>query len=123
MKIALFLSLCTVVSAFTATKRTALSTSSLNVASTPDKMDQWSNYPLHVPESTTPVAARKVSKWERMTMADVVIPPDFSLSWAVAILGPLIMWYHPCEYNAVYNFRTRTRLIFFGNMHLSSTLM
>jgi hypothetical protein len=30
-----------------------------------------------------------------MMMPDVVIPPDYTLSWAVAALGPLIMWYHP----------------------------
>jgi hypothetical protein len=60
-------------------------------------MDSWSNKPLYFPESTTPVAARKVSKFERMRMSDVVIPPNFFLAYAVALLGPLIMWYHPCK--------------------------
>lgn len=28
-------------------------------------------------------------------MKDVVLPPDYSLTWALALLGPLIMAYHP----------------------------
>eukprot|EP00539_Tryblionella_compressa_P016742 CAMPEP_0178847390 /NCGR_PEP_ID=MMETSP0746-20121128/18637_1 /TAXON_ID=913974 /ORGANISM="Nitzschia punctata, Strain CCMP561" /LENGTH=248 /DNA_ID=CAMNT_0020512033 /DNA_START=82 /DNA_END=825 /DNA_ORIENTATION=+ len=96
MKVALLLSLCAASSAFVAVpSRSALKTTSLNVASTPENLDSWSDKPLYVPQSTKPVAARKVSKWERMTMADTVIPPNFSLAAAVALLGPLIMWYHP----------------------------
>lgn len=69
------------------------------VASTPGNMpkDSWSDKPLHRSESTTPVAERKVSKRERAAMSDVVIPPDYTLAYATALLGPLIMWYHPCE--------------------------
>jgi len=69
--------------------------SSLHAVSTPEELDSWSNKPLYIPESTTPVASRKVTKFERMMMQDVVIPPNYFLSVAVALLGPLIMWYHP----------------------------
>mmetsp|Transcript_25090 Transcript_25090/g.59604 ORF Transcript_25090/g.59604 Transcript_25090/m.59604 type:complete len:271 (+) Transcript_25090:165-977(+) len=71
----------------------------LNVASTPgdfqNPKDDWSNKPLHTPTSTTPVADKKVSKWERSMMPNFVVSPDYTLTWAVALLGPLIMWYHP----------------------------
>lgn len=101
MKVVLLLSLCTAASAFvTAPSRplTLVSSSALNAASTPDGLNGWSEKPRYVAESTTPVAARKVSKSERMRMKDVVIPPNFFLSWAVLLLGPLIMWYHPCKH-------------------------
>jgi hypothetical protein len=99
MKAVLILSLLTAASAFTATAPTSSRVQSvaLRVVSTPDGFDNWSEKPLYVPESTTPVAARKVSKFERMRMKDVVIRPDYFLSWAVLLLGPLIMWYHPCK--------------------------
>jgi len=28
-------------------------------------------------------------------MKDVVLPPDYSLTWALGLLGPLIIFYHP----------------------------
>ena len=98
MKIALLFSLCSAAAAFTASPSPLKTTSTaLHVASTPDDLDGWSDKPRFLQESTTPVADRKVSKLERMMMPDVVIPPDFTLTWAVAALGPLIMWYHPCK--------------------------
>jgi hypothetical protein len=72
----------------------------LNVASTPRdfrKKDDWSTKPLYEPKSTTPVAHHKVTKRELAKMSNVVISPDYTLTWAVALLGPLIMWYHPCK--------------------------
>lgn len=94
---ALLISFCSVASAFVASPSRSAVTSALHVASTPDNLDSWSEKPLYRRESTTPVADRKVTKFERMMMPDVVVPPDFTLTWAVALLGPLIMWYHPCK--------------------------
>ena len=83
-------------------RATTKKTTALNVASTPGDFqrpkDDWSNKPLHTPTSTTPVADKKVSKWERAMMPNYVVSPDYTLSWAVALLGPLIMWYHPCKF-------------------------
>lgn len=31
-------------------------------------------------------------------MKDVMIDPNYFLTWAMALLGPLIIWYHPCMY-------------------------
>jgi hypothetical protein len=98
MKVALLFFLCSGASAFTASKSRATWATSLNVVTTPDNLDSWLEKPLHRRVSTTPVADRKVTKFERMMMPDVVIPPSYSLTWAVALLGPLIMWYHPCKF-------------------------
>ena len=49
--------------------------------------------------STEPVATVKVSQKQRNAMKDVVIDPDYSLSWQIAALCPLIIWYHPCKYS------------------------
>jgi hypothetical protein len=74
-------------------------TTTLNAISTPPKnSDEWSEKPLYVRESTTPVADPKFSRLQRMMMNDAVIPADFSLTWAVVLVGPLIMVYHPCKY-------------------------
>jgi len=110
------LSMCTGASAFVAApSRHALTTSSattttLDVASlnkpNSDGLDSWSGKPLNTHESTTPVTDPKFSKRNRMMMKDVVLPPSFSLTWAVALLGPLIMSYHPCKY-FIYRIRDR----------------
>ena len=100
----LLLSMCTGASAFVgAPNRHALTTSSvttttLDVASLPSKdLDSWSGKPLNTHESTTPVADPKFSRLNRMMMKDVVLPPSFQLTWALGLLGPLIMMYHPCK--------------------------
>lgn len=36
-------------------------------------------------------------------MPDVMLEPDYFLTVAVALLGPLIIWYHPCESMYVMN--------------------
>jgi hypothetical protein len=46
--------------------------------------------------STASVADKKVSSWQRASMEDVVIDPDYTLAIMVAALCPLIIWYHPC---------------------------
>lgn len=84
----------------TSTSTSTSTPTALNVASTPRdfrKKDDWSNKPLYEPKSTTPVAHHKVTKRELAKMSNVVISPDYTLTWAVALLGPLIMWYHPCK--------------------------
>jgi len=99
MKIAtLLLSMCMGTSAFVATPSLTTSSvaTSLDVTSIPpENLDNWSNKQLHVRESSIPVADPKFSRLGRMMMKDVVLPPDYSLTWALALLGPLIMSYHP----------------------------
>jgi hypothetical protein len=58
----------------------------------------WEGKPVtHKGEKTTkPVAAKNASSWlERKTMGDVMLEPSYALTWAVAALCPLIIWYHP----------------------------
>jgi hypothetical protein len=62
--------------------------------------DGWTGKPGYVKSSTKSVpSSKQVSKLERMTMKDVMIDPNYYLTYAVALLGPLIMWYHPCKYH------------------------
>ncbi len=61
-------------------------------------LDDWSNKPLYERKSTTPVAVRNVSKRERERIPDVMIDPNYFLTWGVLLLGPLIWWYHPCKF-------------------------
>lgn len=56
--------------------------------------DGWTGRSAYKPKSTTPVATKKVSWLERQTMSNVIIEPSYFLTWAMALLGPLIMWYH-----------------------------
>jgi len=60
--------------------------------------DGYSNKPLFERKSTTPIADRKVSWIQRQTLPDAMIDPNYFLTFAVAILGPLIWWYHPCKF-------------------------
>lgn len=96
----ILLSMCMSTSAFSParTRVTPPVTTSLDAVSLPPKgaADDWSTKPLHVRKATTPVKDPKASRTNRMLMRDVVVPPDYSLTWAVGLLGPLIMWYHPC---------------------------
>lgn len=95
-------------------KTTALSAST--VGRFPQKDDGcYSNKPLLEKKSTTPVADRKVSWFERQTLPDVMIEPSYFLSWAVLLLGPLIWWYHPCKSQ-----RYRYFCIFMNDSHAHS---
>lgn len=101
MKLAiLLLSLMGSASAFVVTPL-RVATTALSAATTGGNFDKkandWAGYPLAEKKSTMPVAARKVNPFQRMTMQDVMIDPNFFLTFAVAALGPLIIWYHPCE--------------------------
>ena len=76
--------------------------SSLSMATTIDKFggkhDGYSDKPLYTPKSTTPEPVRKVSWFQKQSLPDVIIEPSFFLTYAVALLGPLILWYHPCKF-------------------------
>ena len=97
----LLLSLASTASAFqmAPTTRSVATTTSLSASTTGDDMkpNDWTGYPVGVKKSTTPVPVRKVNSAQRAMMSDVMLDPDFSLTWALAALGPLIMWYHPCK--------------------------
>jgi hypothetical protein len=57
--------------------------------------DGWTGKPGYVRKSTPSIADKKISKVERMAKSDVMVDPNYFLSWAVALLCPLIIWYHP----------------------------
>lgn len=59
--------------------------------------DGFTGRPGYVAKSMEPVADKQVSKLQRMTMKDVMIEPNYFLTWAVTLLCPLIIWYHPCK--------------------------
>lgn len=95
----LLFALCVGTSRAFCPSNTPVRKTSLNVASVPpEDLDSWSNKPLNSHETTTPVADPKFNAFNRMMMKDVVLSPDYSLTWAVALCGPLIMAYHPCTY-------------------------
>lgn len=84
--------------AFVPVKKTQISPSALHMAASsigPQKpKDGWTGKPGYVSKSA-PVIEKKVSKLDRMMMKDVMIEPNYFLSWSVALLCPLIIWYHP----------------------------
>lgn len=59
------------------------------------KNDGWTGKPGYVAKSVEPVADKNVSMLQRMAMQDVMVEPNYFLTWAVALLCPLIIWYHP----------------------------
>jgi hypothetical protein len=89
-------------SAFVPATKTQVSPFTLQMAASsigPKKpTDGWTGKPGYVAKSTTPVANKKVSKLQRLMMDDVMIEPNYFLSVAVALLCPLIIWYHPCKF-------------------------
>ena len=102
MKLLISLSLLAASHGFVVSPASAKAKTSLNVATQPPSQggnawDDWSAKPIPSRRSTTPVAKRSVSPRERAQMKDRVLDPDFFLAGAVALLGPLIAWYHPCK--------------------------
>jgi hypothetical protein len=102
MKLAILFSLLTSTYAFVAAPQIGLAktTTALSAASPIGnfrRKDDWSDKPISERKSTTPVSAKKVNKIQRAIMKDVVLDPDYFLAWAVGLLGPLILWYHPCK--------------------------
>lgn len=62
------------------------------------KKDDWSNKPRYQQKSTKPVAVKKVGWLQKQSIPDTMIQPNYFLTWAFALLGPLIIWYHPCKF-------------------------
>lgn len=90
---------CATVSAFVPSSTQFVSTK-LSASTTGGNFrpNDWTGYPADTErKSSTPVPARKVSKSDRAKMDDVMLDPNYFLTFAVAALGPLIMWYHPCK--------------------------
>ena len=58
-------------------------------------MSKRSSAPIAV---ANPVSRTVVTQRERNKMKDVAIDPDYWLSINVALLCPLILWYHPCKF-------------------------
>lgn len=96
MKIILLSFLLSGAAAFAPSAVTRVDKTALYAASTlPPKQDNgWSDRPAHKPKSTKPAPAKNVSWLERQTMKDVMIDPDYFMTFYVGALGPLIMWYH-----------------------------
>lgn len=75
---------------------------SLNVATSRGqygKWDDWSEKPV-VPKKQSPTESvvspnAKTGFFAKQRIDDVVVEPDFFFTWSLALLGPLIMWYHP----------------------------
>ena len=55
------------------------------------------NKPLYKPKDTTPVPVHNVNFLQRALIGDVVLDPDYTLTWSLALLGGLIILYHPCK--------------------------
>jgi len=98
MKLVLLFSLAVAALGFSpSSMRVRSKTTSLLAASSFGRRDGWSDKPSYKPRSTTPVADKKVGPLQRALMDDVMIDPNYFLTWAFAILGGVIMWYHPCK--------------------------
>ena len=78
--------------------RTAVGTTlRLNAASQlPFKRSPTANPSIRDVSKSVPT--KVVTQRERNMMKDVVIDPDYWLSLNVALLCPLILWYHPCKF-------------------------
>jgi hypothetical protein len=96
----LLLSLASTASAFQLAPTRVATISPFFASATDDddlKPNDWTGYPVGDKRSTMPISARKINPFQRATMQDVMIDPNFTLAVAFAALGPLIMWYHPCK--------------------------
>lgn len=86
--------------AFVGPQHQQISSTALHVSTSPQdfqRKNDWEDRGRYEPKSTPSVPVKKVSGMQRALMEDVIIEQDFFLAWAVALLGPLIMWYHPCK--------------------------
>ena len=100
MKLAILFSLLTSTYAFVAAPPRLTRSTTLSAASSignPRRKDDWSDKPISERKSTKPVPTKKVNAIQRRMMKDVILDPDYFLTWAVGLLGPLILWYHPCK--------------------------
>ena len=80
--------------------RTLSSTKSsqLNAASQLPMPKRSSTANPSIRDASKSVPTKVVTQRERNMMKDVVIDPDYWLSFNVALLCPLILWYHPCKF-------------------------
>ena len=100
MKISVVLFLCLIdgaAAAFApATHPLAFKPATLSLSSiSPDGFRR--NKPLYKPKDTTPVPVHNVNFLQRALIGDVVLDPDYTLTWSLALLGGLIILYHPCK--------------------------
>lgn len=105
MKLAILFSLLTSTYAFVATPQRLTKTTTLSAASSignSRRKDDWSDKPISDRKSTKPVPTKKVNAIQRAMMKDVILDPDYFLTFAVGLLGPLILWYHPCKFFEVF---------------------
>lgn len=97
MKFILFALLSVSTAAFLTHSPTRIASSSQTVMAAVSGLDNRRRGPRLGEDSTKPIADRQVSWMERATMRDVILDPDYTLAASVALLCPLIIWYHPCE--------------------------
>lgn len=101
----LILLLCSSVTAFSP-NRIAPFTTELGVSNSlhPNQDPYSKAIPRKGEHQTQPVATHTPSWIERLTMPDVMIDPDYFLTVGVALLCPLIIWYHPCKSHTLHTF-------------------
>ena len=100
MKVILLIASCTAVLGFTTPLVATTRGSALYDASSlrPDGKRGEYDQPLHTKESTkSELSPNALSKRERAALPDVMLDPDYMLTLGVALLCPLIIWYHPCK--------------------------
>ena len=98
MKLTLLLSFAAAARGFSPmVAATRPSATALKVAFPRGQQDGWSDKPAFKRTSTAPEPSKKVTAAERRRMADRMIDPDYFLTVAVALLCPLIIWYHPSD--------------------------
>jgi hypothetical protein len=105
MKLAILLSFVTSTYAFEMAPQRLTKPTTLSAASPIGgfrRKDDWSDKPISERKSTKSVPVKKVNKFQRATTKDIVLDPNYFLTWAVGLLGPLILWYHPCKYLKVF---------------------
>jgi hypothetical protein len=60
--------------------------------------DDWSDKPIPPRRATKPVPVRDVSWAQKKSLPNATISPNFYLTWCFAILGGVILWYHPGKF-------------------------
>ena len=76
---------------------------SLQISSTPGDFRRDNGYfePKKNSKQVKKATSIKPGNWlQRKSMEDVIIDPDYYLTWCFAIVGAVITWYHPGEFMA-----------------------
>ena len=74
---------------------------SLQISSTPGDFRRENGYfePKKDSKLVKKATTIKPGNWlQRKSMDDVIIDPDYYLTWCFAIVGAVITWYHPGEF-------------------------